>query len=389
MIEKSCTGAMIKVDYDHRQKPETAPMLRPLLFAPVIIWVVRALQKAGMRRILILTRPELLPYLQSLEGLVTLALLDAEDTMDRVRELGECSEDEVLMLNRPAWIGFHGAELIAEGMLHRAAAECEGAVMLPASFVAGAKTLDDLKTGIPLPVDADFFVNLTEETDFSELQETARMDYVCCLLERGVRMLAPGSAYIDPSVEIEPGAVLLPNVILRGRTFIGRGCEIGPDTMIRDCILGEDCGVNSSQLNEAVFGNKVNIGPYAYVRPGTRVADGCKVGDFVEVKNASIGAGTKLPHLIYVGDADVGERCNFGCGSITCNYDGKVKSRTTVGDDVFLGCNTNLVAPVSVGDGAYTAAGSTITENVPGDALAVARAKQVHKDGWARRRREK
>ena len=158
--------------------------------------------------------------------------------------------------------------------------------------------------------------------------------------------------------------------------------------MIRDCTLGEGCVANASQLNEAVFGRNVNIGPFAYVRPGTRVADGCKVGDFVEVKNAVIGEGTKLPHLIYVGDSDVGAHCNFGCGSITCNYDGNHKYRTTVGDNVFIGCNTNLVAPVTVEDGAFTAAGSTITSTVPADALAVARARQGHKPGWAKRHRE-
>ena len=154
--------------------------------------------------------------------------------------------------------------------------------------------------------------------------------------------------------------------------------------MIRDCTLGDGCVANSSQLNEAVFGANVNIGPFAYVRPGTRVADNAKVGDFVEVKNAVIGEGTKLPHLIYVGDSDVGSHCNFGCGSITCNYDGNHKYRTTVGDNVFIGCNTNLVAPVTVESGAFTAAGSTITSTVPADALAVARARQVHKEGWAK-----
>ena len=122
--------------------------------------------------------------------------------------------------------------------------------------------------------------------------------------------------------------------------------------------------------------------------PAPGCADNAKVGDFVEVKNAVIGEGTKLPHLIYVGDSDVGSHCNFGCGSITCNYDGNHKYRTTVGDNVFIGCNTNLVAPVTVESGAFTAAGSTITSTVPADALAVARARQVHKEGWAKKHRE-
>ena len=208
-------------------------------------------------------------------------------------------------------------------------------------------------------------------------------------LSNGVRILDPAAVYIDPRVEIGAGTLILPGTILRGKTTIGRDCEIGPNTMIRDCTLGDGCVANSSQLNEAVFGANVNIGPFAYVRPGTRVADNAKVGDFVEVKNAVIGEGTKLPHLIYVGDSDVGAHCNFGCGSITCNYDGNYKYRTTVGDDAFIGCNTNLVSPCQVGDGAYTAAGTTITGRIPADALAIGRVEPATKPGWARRHRAK
>ena len=261
---------------------------------------------------------------------------------------------------------------------------------IPAQALAGFESPADLEQGDPFAPaldDAPLAFPL-EEDAMSYVQDLARLDLNDRLLRQGVRMLDPASVYIDPTVTVEAGTVLLPNVILRGDTHIGPNCEIGPNTMIRDCTLGAGCVANSSQLNEAVFGQNVNIGPFAYVRPGTRVADGCKVGDFVEVKNAVIGEGTKLPHLIYVGDSDVGKHCNFGCGSITCNYDGNHKYRTTVGNNVFIGCNTNLVAPVTVEDGAFTAAGSTITSTVPADALALARARQVHKEGWAKRHRE-
>ena len=190
-------------------------------------------------------------------------------------------------------------------------------------------------------------------------------------------------------LDIGSGTVLLPGTILRGRTVIGENCEIGPNSMIRDCVLGNGCVANASQLNQAQFGDNVNIGPFAYVRPGSVVGDGCKVGDFVELKNSTLGEGTKLPHLIYVGDSDVGAHCNFGCGSITCNYDGNYKYRTTVGDDAFIGCNTNLVSPCQVGDGAYTAAGTTITGRIPADALAIGRVEPATKPGWARRHRAK
>lgn len=150
-------------------------------------------------------------------------------------------------------------------------------------------------------------------------------------------------------------------------TRIGRGTVIYPCTVIRqDVRIGSDC----------------SVGPFAYLRPGTRVGDGVKLGDFVEIKNSTLGSRTSVSHLTYIGDSDVGEGVNFGCGTVTVNYDGKSKARTTIGNGAFIGCNTNLVAPVTVGEGAYTAAGSTITEDVPPHALAIARERQVNKESW-------
>ncbi len=207
------------------------------------------------------------------------------------------------------------------------------------------------------------------------------------LLECGVLMMDPEAVYVEDGVTVGKGTLLLPGTILRGRTVVGENCEIGPNTMLTDCTVGSGVIINASQCKQSVIHDGANIGPFAYIRPDCVIGEGVKVGDFVEVKNSTVGTGTKLPHLIYVGDSDVGEGCNFGCGSITVNYDGKVKHRTTVGDHCFIGCNTNLVAPVKVGDGAYTAAGSTITKDVPADALSVARARQVDLPQWAARRR--
>ena len=207
------------------------------------------------------------------------------------------------------------------------------------------------------------------------------------LMMAGVRFLAPDQCCIGPRVQVGAGTVVLPGTILRGETVIGRNCEIGPNTMIRDCTVGDNVTVNASQLNESRVDDGVKIGPFAYIRPNCHVGENVKVGDFVELKNSTIGAGTKISHLTYVGDSDVGERVNFGCGTVTVNYDGFTKFRTTIGDDAFIGCNTNLVAPVKVGDGAYTAAGSTITDDVPGDSLAIARTRQTVKKQWAAKRR--
>ena len=201
----------------------------------------------------------------------------------------------------------------------------------------------------------------------------------------GVTVIDPNTTYVDPRCAVAPGVTLLPGIILRGGTVIGTGCEIGPNSMIRDCVVGEYTTVNASQLNESTIGSHTTVGPFAYVRPDCTVGDHCRIGDFVELKNSKLDDGTKVSHLTYVGDSDIGKRVNFGCGTVTTNYNGLKKYRCTVGDDVFLGCNTNLIAPVTIGDGAYTAAGSTVDKDVPAGALAIARARQENKLGWAAR----
>lgn len=206
------------------------------------------------------------------------------------------------------------------------------------------------------------------------------------LTDRGVLLMDPATVYVEATVTVGEGTLLLPGTILRGNTVIGKHCEIGPNTMLVNCTVGDGSVVNSSQCNDCVIGADTQVGPFAYIRPNCTVGDGVKVGDFVELKNSNIGNGTKISHLTYIGDSDVGEGCNFGCGTVTVNYDGKKKYRTTIGDHCFIGCNSNLVAPVKLGDWAYTAAGSTITDDVPGRQLAIARARQVNKENWPDKR---
>jgi bifunctional UDP-N-acetylglucosamine pyrophosphorylase/glucosamine-1-phosphate N-acetyltransferase len=176
-------------------------------------------------------------------------------------------------------------------------------------------------------------------------------------------------------------------VTLRGATRIGAGCELGPQTTITDSTLGDGVSAVHSFLLEATVEDGATLGPFAYLRPGASIGPGAKVGTFVEVKNSRIGAGTKVPHLSYIGDADVGEGSNIGAGNITANYDGARKHRTTIGDGVRTSVDTSFVAPVSVGDGAYTGAGSVITDDVPEGALGIARSRQRNVEGYARRRK--
>jgi bifunctional UDP-N-acetylglucosamine pyrophosphorylase/glucosamine-1-phosphate N-acetyltransferase len=206
-------------------------------------------------------------------------------------------------------------------------------------------------------------------------------------LAAGVTIIDPQTTYIDAEVEIGADTVIWPGTILRGRTVIGEDCVIGPQADITDSVIGRDVTVRHSVLLEAEVGDGCTIGPFANLRPGSKLAAGCRIGDFVELKNAKLGEGTKVPHLSYVGDAIVGRNVNFGCGAITVNYDGYNKSVTEIGDRAFIGSNVNLIAPVKIGEDAYVVAGSTITHDVKPNDMAIARERQINKEGYAEKLR--
>lgn len=206
----------------------------------------------------------------------------------------------------------------------------------------------------------------------------------CEYLKNGVVILDIDSTYIENGVAIGKGTVIYPNNVIEGNTVIGENCVLGPNNHIKDCKIGNDNNITNSVLVESIVGSFCSIGPFAYLRPNSVIGDNVKVGDFVEIKNSNIENKTKISHLTYVGDSDVGENVNFGCGTVTVNYNGKEKNRTVIEDNAFIGCNTNLVAPVTVGKGAYTAAGTTVTDYVPSDALVIGRVKQEIKENWAK-----
>jgi bifunctional UDP-N-acetylglucosamine pyrophosphorylase / glucosamine-1-phosphate N-acetyltransferase len=203
------------------------------------------------------------------------------------------------------------------------------------------------------------------------------------LMRAGVSIVDPDHTYVDVDVTVGAETVLLPGTILEGTTSVGERATIGPSSHLTDCSVGDGAVVHSTRADGAVIGEGVDVGPFAHLRPGTIIGTRARVGAFVQTKNATIGAGAKLPHLAYVGDAEVGDGANVACGVVTVNYDGREKHRTTIGEGAFVGCGTMLVAPVSIGDRAFIGAGSTITEDVPSEALAIARARQVTKEGRA------
>lgn len=198
----------------------------------------------------------------------------------------------------------------------------------------------------------------------------------------GVTLIDPTSTYIDAGVIVGMDTVIMPNTILQGATVIGEDCIIGPSSTLTNAQIGNNTEIINSVIIDSSVANETHVGPFAYLRPGSSIGSNVKIGDFVEIKKSIIGDRTKISHLTYVGDAQIGKNVNMGCGVVVVNYDGKHKNKTIVGDNSFIGCNVNLVSPVEVKNDAYIAAGSTITDEVPENSLAIARARQVNKEGW-------
>ncbi|AMM91253.1 bifunctional UDP-N-acetylglucosamine diphosphorylase/glucosamine-1-phosphate N-acetyltransferase GlmU [Peribacillus simplex] len=204
-------------------------------------------------------------------------------------------------------------------------------------------------------------------------------------MRNGVTIIDPLTTFIEADVQIGQDTVINPGSCIKGNSIIGQDCLIGPNTEIKNCEIGDGTEILQSVVHESSIGSSVKIGPFAHVRPQSEIQDSVKIGNFVEIKKTVFGKGSKASHLSYIGDAEVGENVNIGCGSITVNYDGENKHLTKIEDNVFIGCNSNLVAPVTIGEGAYVAAGSTITQDVPQEALSVARARQVNKEDYVKK----
>jgi bifunctional UDP-N-acetylglucosamine pyrophosphorylase/glucosamine-1-phosphate N-acetyltransferase len=250
-------------------------------------------------------------------------------------------------------------------------------ILLNAGKKVGAFAIDD----------NDEIRGINDRVQLSEAEQIMRARINEAHMRNGVTMHIPESIYIEADVEIGNDTEIQPNVTLKNGTKIGSNCVIGQGSVLDNATIHDNVDILSSVILNSEVDENTHVGPFAYIRPNCRVGKDVKVGDFVELKNSNIDDGTKISHLTYIGDSDVGKRVNFGCGTVTCNYDGKNKFRTVIGDDCFVGCNTNFVSPINVGDGAYIAAGSTITEDIPEKSLSIARAKQVNKEGWTDKRK--
>ncbi len=297
---------------------------------------------------------------------------------------GDATPEELLIREVNAGLyAFSGAPLLS-ALAQVRPDNAQGELYLPDVLVvmrAGGQTVGAMEVA-----DTDQLRGINDRVELAAARAAAQRRINEAHMRAGVTMTDPGSTYIDADVTIGADTTVEPGCSLRGRTIVGAGCHIGQASSLRDATLGDRVSVVHSHLDSCELRAGASVGPFAYLRPGTLLREGARVGTFVEVKNSDIGAEAKVPHLSYVGDADVGEGTNLGASTITANYDGRVKHRTTIGRDVRLAVDTTLVAPVAVGDGAYTGAGSVITDDVPPGALAIARARQVNKEGYAARR---
>jgi len=350
-------------------------MLQRIMGTPLLCWLTASLQGHGLGRCLLVCPEAWLETARAAipEGIAVTAApaADAETLSAFLAE----EQSDVLIVTGPA-VYVPGNAILTEedwtdaptGVHTVSAAELRK---------SGLQSLGNDYT------EADGFFAVTSADELADWQPILKRLFLYGLAANGVEIWDYDNCYIDPTVKIGAGTQILPGTILRGATVIGENCTVGPNSLLEDAVIGNGVKVNASQIYESSVGDKTSIGPFAYLRPNCRIGSDVKLGDFVEVKNSVIDDGTKVSHLTYIGDSDVGKRINFGCGTVTVNYDRAKKYRTVIGDDAFIGCNTNLIAPVTVGEGAYIAAGSTITDDIPSMALGIARARQSIKENWA------
>ena len=231
--------------------------------------------------------------------------------------------------------------------------------------------------------DEEDFLTASDFKQLSLVSDLFRQRILSFHMKNGVRITDPASTFIDGDVIIEKGVTVYQNNTIKGKTVIQSGAVLNPGNLITDAVIGQNVKITSSNINSCTIGKDTTVGPYSYIRPDTVIGEHCRIGDFVELKKAVIGDGGKVSHLSYVGDAEIGKNCNVGCGVVFVNYNGKNKFKSVVGDNVFIGSNSSIIAPVTLKDGSFIAAGSTITENVDGG-LAIARSRQANKPEWKR-----
>lgn len=308
---------------------------------------------------------------------------DANNNVEKIVEAKDCSEDEKKVNEINAGMYCFDIESLLNSLDKLSNNNAQGEYYL--TDVIGILKNEGFKVGA-MVTDFEETIGVNSRIELADVEKILRRRINRKHMENGVTIIDPDSTYIGSDVEIGQDTIIYPGNVLEGKTIIKDKCMLYPNSRISDSVIESGVNIQSSVILESHVGEGTTVGPYAYLRPETSIGKNARIGDFVEIKKSTIGDNTKVSHLTYIGDAEVGSGCNFGCGTVVVNYDGKKKNKTIIGNNVFVGCNTNLVSPVKLEDNTYTAAGATITETVPEGALAIARAKQVNIKGWVEKK---
>lgn len=303
----------------------------------------------------------------------------------RVIEAADASHEELKIEEVNAGIYAVQSEFLFKALDRVKADNAQGEYYLTDIIEIAAKKGGVSAFTVPDPEEV---LGVNDRAELAQAERAMNKRTLLKLMREGVTIIDPEAAYVHDTVTIGAETTIYPGAVIEGKTVIGEGCEIGPGAFVRDSQIGDGVEIRAhSVLDQSRVGDRTTVGPSAHLRPGSVIGADCRIGNFVETKKVTIGDGTKASHLTYLGDAEIGRNVNIGCGTITCNYDGEKKSKTIIEDDVFVGSDTQFVAPVRIGRGAYIGSGSTITRDVPAGALSVARARQRDLPGWGDRKR--
>lgn len=369
-------------------------MLQKIMGTPLLGWLAGALRADGVGRFFLVCHER---FKREARGCfpsdVEFFCPSADQTSDELHvflSTADEKEDEIVVVTGPAVMLSGAAEAPQHGI--SPVKSCVSAVNRQALMEA----LDDkfiftdfLRDHGTAYTDRDGVYSVCSMQELADWQPILSRMVLLELAKQGVEIWDYGNTYVDPGVAVGAGTAILPGTVLRGQTLIGKDCVIGPNSYLDNARIDDGCTVKSSYVENTVVGYDCHIGPFANVRPGSTIGAGTRIGSFAEIKNSVLGDGVKMPHFGYVGDSDVGKGVQFGAGAVTANFDRVQKSRTAVEDDAFIGSNVSLIAPVRIGQGSYTAAGSTVTEDVPPQALAIDRVRQVNKKDWAQKHKQK
>jgi bifunctional UDP-N-acetylglucosamine pyrophosphorylase/glucosamine-1-phosphate N-acetyltransferase len=378
--EADGTGGALRAASDVVRDSDTVVILsgdHPLVSAPIIDELISTHREAGAAATVMTTEMED-------PGSYGRIVRSSEGDIERIVEAkapGDATPEELAIKEVNAGTYAFAGPSLAEALERLDNDNAQGEYYL--GDVLPMLRESGLKVAAYRAPDPGVNLGINDRADLARVADETRRRILTAHMRAGVTIEDPGATWIDADVEIAPDTTILPGTTLRGRSSIGTGSAIGPMTTLIDSRIGERASVVHSYLTSCEVADEARVGPFTYLRPDARIGRGAKAGTFVEIKNSDIGAGAKVPHLSYIGDADVGEGSNLGASTVTANYDGRSKNRTKIGKKVFTGVDTTFVAPVEVGDEAYTGAGSVITDDVPPGALGISRAEQRNIEGYA------